>query len=302
MAWYCVLMTAVAVISIIILLLYRRQVKIICRHLAFIRDKNSNMAVTAEIYFREIKELTDKINGLIDTQKKIESLYTKNDEYLKTTITNLSHDIRTPLTSLDGYFQLLADSENQQEKEKYIGIIQNRIDSLTDMLEELFTYAKLQDSGYKVELESVNVSKLVLDTAFSFVDSFASAGTEPEIDIVQVPVYIKGNQTALKRVFQNILKNALLHGGEDVVIKLQDDYQDNKVMVSISNSYMSGEEIDTNLIFTRFYKADKSRGAKNSTGLGLYIAKELVEVMGGEIKADVSGGIFTVRILFDKSK
>lgn len=104
---------------------------------------------------------------------------------MKETITNLSHDIRTPLTSLDGYFQLLSQSESEEEQQHYIAVIQSRIISLKDMLEELFTYTKLQNESYEIALEPVDFGKCVFDTVFSFYDEFQKKGIKPEIDFCE---------------------------------------------------------------------------------------------------------------------
>lgn len=296
MVWLCVILGICFVLTLFRLIIYKCEIRNICRSLNFFRKNKSNMQITANIYYREIKKLTEELNLLIDEQRKTEKAYRQSDESLKTTITNLSHDIRTPLTSLDGYFQLLTESNTPEERERYCRIIKGRINSLRDMLEELFTYAKLQDNGYTLEKEKINISKLLFDTIFSFYDDFKNAGTEPQLDIIDNPVYIEGDGSALERVFQNIIKNALSHGGKDVSISMTET--DNKTEINISNSYSSQEELNPDMVFERFYKSDKAR-SKTSTGLGLYIAKQLVSSMGGEITASAEKNIFNICIKFE---
>lgn len=297
MIWYSVIITSLALVLLIMLIIYRLQIKKICIRMAFVRKNNSNMIIKTDFKFKDLSVLTDEVNKIVEQQRKVAFDYKQSDNSLKNTITNISHDIRTPLTSLDGYFQLLSESENSEEKEKYIKIISERIEILKDILEELFTYTKLQDNEYKLELEKINISKLALDTVFSFYDNFQEVGLQPEIDIIESPVYIMGNETAIYRIFQNIIKNALVHGNDLVKIKMNE--KDTKVIIEISNNYKRDDIIHIQQLFDRFYKADKSR-SKNSAGLGLYISKELVKIMNGEIDVSMDSDIFTVTVIFAK--
>ena len=298
MVLFCVISVICFLIVLLLLILYKVQIRKICRSLNFYRKNKSNLQITTDINFREINALKNELNLLIDEQRKSENEYKQNDESLKTTITNLSHDIRTPLTSLDGYFQLLTECDDAKEREKYCRIINGRIKSLNEMLEELFTYAKLQDNGYTLEKEKINVNRLLFDTVFSFYDDFKNTGTEPQLEIIESPVYIYGDEIALKRVFQNIIKNALIHiNQENKNVKISMEIKENKTEIYFSNSISEEETIDCQMVFDRFYKSDKAR-SKASTGLGLYIAKQLTVSMGGEISAETDGRNFTVHLVF----
>ena len=125
-----------------------REIRLISRQLQFIRDNTSNMEITASTPFREINELSQSVNEVLEKYKKIELHSERREREFKSTITNLSHDIRTPLTSLDGYFQLLSQASSDEEKSHYSEIIGERINSLKNILEELFTYTKLQDNQF----------------------------------------------------------------------------------------------------------------------------------------------------------
>ena len=286
---------AAAVIAVILFTLYRRQVKKACRQLAFLREHKTNLRLTAELPFPELNELIDGINEVIDRSRQIRQDVQQNEAHLKETITNLSHDIRTPLTSLDGYFQLLMQSESEEERRRYIHIIQTRIDSLKDMLEELFTYARLQDAGYEMDLERTDFARCAFDTTFSFYDEFQKKGIKPEIDFFEGHLFIQGNEEGIRRAIQNMIKNALVHGQTSISLSLEQ--KDGRAVFSCSNDTANPQEIDMSQVFTRFYKADSAR-THTSAGLGLSIAKGLVERMGGEISADLKENVFTVEIRF----
>lgn len=287
---------AAAVILTVILILYRRQIRAISRQLKFLKDNQTNLRLTSDLPLPELNELIDGINDVIDRSRQSREKTLKNETRLRETITNLSHDIRTPLTSLDGYFQLLLQSDADEERRKYIGIIQSRISSLKDMLEELFTYTRLQDRDYELETERMDFGKCVFDTVFSFYDEFQNKGIEPEINFSEERLFIDGNAEAARRALQNLVKNALVHGKMKIKMKLR--RENNRAVFCCSNDVEHPEEIDIDRVFGRFYKADSAR-THTSTGLGLSIAKGLAERMNGEISASLDGDIFTVRIEFD---
>lgn len=276
-----------------ILVIYQRQVKDICRQLRFLREHETNMLLTKEMNGGGIEELTELLNDLLKERKKERSDYLRKERMIADTYTNLSHDIRTPLTSLDGYFQLLESAENEADRKRYLRIIQERIYSLKEMLEELFTYTKLQNETYELSLKRVNVNHILKEAVFSYYDNWTAQGITPKFDITEKPLYIQGNSQALRRVIQNIIKNGLDHGNKEIEILL---CQKEKVAELVFKNYVDdGKKIDVTRIFDRFYKADEAR-SKNSTGLGLSIAKGFIERMNGEIQAESEEHLFTVKV------
>ncbi len=346
--------TILSVIFILLFIAYRRQIRSICRQMAFMQEQKTNLQLAADLPFAELGKLADCVNVCVQQARDVQLESEKSKKALKEVIASLSHDIRTPLTSLDGYFQLLAETERTvvaetaglsdksesensgntdlkyeqiQNRQHYIKVIRSRIDSLKDMLEELFTFARLSDDDYVMETGPMDFGKCVYDTVFSFYDSIHEKGLEPEIDFCEGTLPIIGNEEAVRRILQNMIKNVLVHGESDVRLVLQciedernsksDGMADNKAedkagggMNSVADSKMGREvificanrvehpeEIDTSRIFERFYKSDKAR-TRTSTGLGLSIAKELAERMQGKMEAEVIGDWFEVRVRF----
>lgn len=232
-------------------------------------------------------------NELIGIHRSITKESKIKDEALKQAITDISHDIRTPLTSLNGYFQLLIESDSHEEKERYTAIIQTRIDNLKNLLEDMFTYMKIQDNTYKLYQEDCNINKIVQDNLFSYYESFRSKEIEPKINIPEHPITIQSSRVALDRIVNNLINNSLIHGNSHIGVTLFTE--DNLVNLIIENDVENGEDIDLENIFTRFYKKDKARTV-NSTGLGLTIVKELVESMDGKITASIDDAIFSIQI------
>ena len=273
MILWAVLSTVLAVGLIFILLMYRRQVKNTCRQLEFLKENQTNLRLTVMVPFKQFEKLVDSINQVLDMSQEIKNNARKNEEHLQETITNLSHDIRTPLTSLDGYFQLLAQSDSEEEQRHYIEVIQSRISSLKDILEELFTYTKLQNEQYELKMETV--------------------------DFCEENILIEGNTEAIRRILQNIIKNALVHGSQKIRMKLFSE--NNDIIFLCENDLENPGDIDIKKIFSKFYKADTAR-TSNTTGLGLSIAKSLVERMDGTIIAEIENDMFLIRVMFFRKK
>ena len=276
---------------------YRRQMKNICRQLSFLMKNDSNMLLTGDVRIGGIGKLLDTLNDYLLVQRKKERYYQEKEKTIANTYTSLSHDIRTPLTSLDGYFQLLETSDTEEEQKKYITIIQDRIKSLKDMLEELFTFTKLKNASFQLELSKCCINQMVKDTIFSYYDEWMEKEIQPHISITDTLLYMQGNKQAIRRVLQNIIKNGLDHGEKEVDISLQEMGQ--KIVIEIKNKVYHPEDIDITQVFTQFYKADMAR-SKTSSGLGLSIAKEFVLQMQGEISARIEEEKFCVCIQFDK--
>lgn len=280
---------------ICILVSYQRQVKDICRQLRFLKEHESNMLITRNIDGGNIAELTELLNDILKERKKEKTDSIRKEQMIADTYTNLSHDIRTPLTSLDGYFQLLEEAKDEEDRKRYLHIIQERIESLKEMLEELFTYTKLQNENYELKMERQNLNHILKETVFSYYDSWRKCKIAPKFEITEEVVFVQGNAQALRRTMQNIIKNGLDHGDKEIEIYLRKNGCVAELM--FRNKVSSPKAIDVTRVFERFYKADEAR-SKNSTGLGLSIAKGFVEKMHGEIHAEVEGEWFGIKIEF----
>ena len=174
-------------------------------------------------------------------------------------------------------------------------IIQSRISSLKEMLEELFTYTRLQDADYMLETGRIDFGKCVCDTVFAFYDEFQRRGIDPKVDFCGGHLFVRANEEAVRRALQNLIRNALVHGHTGLSLELV--HENGKAVFRCSNDVEHPEEIDIGRVFGRFYKADSAR-THTSTGLGLSIAQELVERMGGEIYAKLEGERFIVEMIF----
>ena len=290
------ILAGIIILQSIIIWKYQRQVKDICRQLEFLMKHDSNMLIHREFGLGGIGMLSDRLNDLLELRRKEKQYYQEKETLIADTYTNLSHDIRTPLTSLDGYFQLMEACENVEEQRRYLNIIHERIHSLNEMLEELFMFTKLKNESYRLELTSCCINRILKETVFSYYDDWVRREIQPDIQITEEQLYIDGNKQGLSRIIQNVIKNGLDHGEKKIRIVLK--REQNQAVLRISNQVTASEQIDIEHVFDRFYKADAAR-SKTSTGLGLSIAREFVRRMNGEIGAKIEENEFIVEMSFN---
>lgn len=271
--------------------LYRRQIQAICRQLEFMEAHETNKRVQTDHTTPEILELARCLNDIYDSHSRQQLDAANKSRRMKQALTSISHDIRTPLTSLKGYFQLLLSAESPEKRQTYAAVIDGRINELSTLLEELFTYTKLQNEEYTLEPALSDVTKLALETLFSFYEEFKKKGITPEIQVDETPRTGFVNDSAYKRILSNIIRNALIHGNGTIAITYHMD--NDAVYFTCENTVAAPEEIDMEQIFDRFYKADSAR-SRQSSGLGLAIANELAKRLGGSLEATLKDNLFLI--------
>jgi signal transduction histidine kinase len=260
-----------------LLLLYKKEIRHMLRQLELV-EAGSQIELTTAIRSKEFLLLYTKLNHLFITAQKKEQKYMGAQEQLKQTISNIAHDIRTPLTSAAGYLQMLEDSTTSEKQLRYEHIIEGRINELKDMLEELFLYTKLTSDDFSLNCESTAVFPVLSDCLLSLFHLFTEKKVEPNIQFENESICVLATPESLGRIFRNLILNALIHGNGEVCILQRG------TAFTFSNLVAEPDSIDTGKMFDRFYKADASR-LKGTSGLGLAIVKELVTRTGGNIEA-----------------
>ncbi|MBW4080153.1 sensor histidine kinase KdpD [Paenibacillus sp. S150] len=189
------------------LLYYRRQIKDIVEQLAFISAFDSFKFVETQIKPKEISDLIGICNEILNKQRELVLRFERRNEEINTTIVSLSHDIRTPLTSMDGYLQLAERSPGQADKARYVALAQSRVRQLATLVDELFLYTQLQNPEYRFELETIEVTGVLQRSLLSFHGESARSGREPRLALSGTAVMIIGSSHALERIFGNIIRN-----------------------------------------------------------------------------------------------
>ena len=289
----CVTIGVLAVAELVYLLLIRRQHLSICRQLRFIREKESRKRLEVDFEGFGEGKMAGEINETLDDVRRQKRAMHEREKLIADAYANLSHDIRTPLTSLDGYMQLLSEAKTQEERERYTTVTRERIDTLKELLEDLFTYTKLKNEAYEIELSPVSLRSVVSTTVLSYYETWQQAGVTPEISVSEEPLLVNGNETAVKRILHNLTKNAVLHGRNRLLVSLAKE--DGEAVLTVANPVEHPEEIEIGRVFEQFYTADRMH-RQASSGLGMAIAKEMTERMKGTIRATLNGDTFAVAI------
>ncbi len=276
---------------------YKRQVEHLLSQIDLLEQEDTNYRLSSCCRVGRTEELVNGFNHVVQLLRDRAAALRRENRSYRESIVSISHDIRTPLTSAKGYIQMLlkgqeADADRQRA---YLENVERRIDDVTDMLTQLFEYARIEADEIVLNRERINLSNLLEDTLAMFYEDFAAAGCEPDIQISRTPCYICADEHAVRRILENLIRNALVHGTGGYSFFL--DKKGETVEVAVSNRTDSIEEDEVERIFDRFYTTDLSR-SRRTTGLGLAIVKRFAQKMGGSADAALSNGIFTVRVVF----
>ncbi|MFJ7914128.1 MULTISPECIES: sensor histidine kinase [unclassified Lysinibacillus] len=285
---YIVIISVIAVFFILIrFYLLKLELKRVTQQLNQLNNKVISKKIDLTFYDKDLENLTKNINDQIDLTNEaiFEKLRTENE--MKQAIANISHDIRTPMTSILGYIQFLESDDIGPEKRiKYQENIKNGALRLKVLLDEFFELSTIESADYPLKVENIKLNKLLVEVLIGFYDDFNKAQIEPSILIPEDEIYITGDSSAVKRIIENLISNAIKHSSGNVTIQLVNN--SSSVQLNIMNPAKELKEQDLPLLFDRFYKVDQTR-TKRSTGLGLYIAKSLMIKMDGNLSAELNG-------------
>ena len=271
----CIILGIISFISLSLFILQKAAIRNINKQIEYKKNTDSHFEITATSDNREIKELCCLVNYLYDDINKTKRVAFSKEREMQTLMSGISHDIRTPLTSIQGYFKLLKEETDKDVKEQYYNIIEYRLDTLKMILEDLFIHSKITDEEYHVEMINFRLYPMVCKMLASFYYEFQKKNIEPVINFSDTSLVVTGNQELVQRLLQNLINNALKHGKDYIEIS------ENDGIVSFRNNL--NDSIEISKLFDRFYKGDKSRH-KDSTGLGLSIVKEICLILHWEIE------------------
>lgn len=236
-----------------------------------------------------MRNLAADINTQLRLLRKQRHRYLTGDRELKEAVTNISHDLRTPLTAICGYLDLLAKEDKSENTSRYLSLIGNRVEAMKQLTEELFRYSVIL-STEEMTVDTVHVNGVLEESIAAFYGALTSRGIRPDIRITENRIERQLNREALSRVFSNILNNALKYSDGDLEIFLHDDGE-----LIFSNTASRLNEVQVGKLFDRFFTVE---AARNSNGLGLAISKTLIEQMGGSISAELVNQKLIIHIRF----
>lgn len=289
MGW--VLSAAIALIVVLLIKIYllKKSAREIGDKFADRLKTDTNTLVDISSRDKDMCELADSINKQLKILRKEHLQYHQGNTELKNAITNISHDLRTPLTAIAGNLYMIGKTDNLSEIREYVGAIEERTETMKQLTEELFRYSMIVSNESKEDTEEVFVNQVLAESISSFYPVLTEKGITPQIHITDTRIVRNVNRSELARVFSNLLNNAVKYSDGDLEITLSDPGE-----ITFSNTAKELSTVEVEQLFDRFYTVE---AAHHSTGLGLSIARTLVKRMGGTITADYDNGRLTIRIM-----
>lgn len=286
---------AAVLLLIIIVLMFKiisikRAIRDIDDQLREKLDTDTNVLLDVGINDRDVRHLAAGLNIQLEKLKSERHRFRQGDMELKAAVTNISHDIRTPLTAISGYIGLMKKEELSRSALRYVKIIEERSEMMKKLTDELFGYSCIAADSRIPVIEETAVNQALEDSIAGFYWQLRKRQIEPEVDITEKKVVWDVDKDMLSRIFSNILDNAVKYSDGDLRISLSEDGE-----AVFSNHTSSMSEINAGKLFNRFYTVQEARA---STGLGLSIAKTLTEEMKGTIAAAYKDGEFMISLKF----
>ena len=282
MEFIIIILIIVIIILLTYLFLYHNEVKHISKEIDNIKDLDSNTLIHSKYNLKNINNLIYKINNLLTESKNIKIDYGNKNKSLMKMMTNISHDLRTPLTSALGYIDIILKSDlSEEEKKKDLITIEKRLRRLEELISSFFEFSKIISTNKRPALEKINLTSVLEESVIVFYDDYKKNNREILLDCNQRKIIINSNKMLLTRIFENLIGNAYKHSNSDLNIKVEIE---NKVKIIFSNELLDND-VDIDRIFDEFYTLDISR-TKEGTGLGLAIAKEFTKQLNGNIYAE----------------
>ncbi len=289
------LLAVIAILLVSLLVLWtkvcflRRGAREIAQGLQEHLAADTNTLIGISSHDPEMRRLAAALNGQLRQLRAERLRYQQGDQELKTAVTNISHDLRTPLTAICGYLELLEREEQSENARRYLAQIENRTQALKDLTEELLRYS-IVVSGQELKREQVDLVAALETSLLSFYPALAGRGIVPELTLPEGPVYRSLDPGAVSRVFSNIFSNALKYADGAVSVSMSGGGR-----ITFSNPAPGLDVVTVGRLFDRFFTVEARR---NATGLGLSIARALTEQMGGRIGADYQAGVLSITVDF----
>lgn len=289
----CGVLTVAVLVLLLRLRLLQNSLDEIVRQLGDRLASDTNNPIFLSSRDLHVRRLAAELNIQLRELRRQRQRYENGDRELKEAVTNISHDLRTPLTAICGYLELLERGSKSPELTRYLSLISDRAESMKLLTEELLRYSVAAGGEEEPQLEPVDLNAAVEEAVASFYGALVEGGITPRISLPEERVILNLDRAALSRVLGNLLNNALKYSGGDLDVALEPDGT-----ITLSNAAPGLDEVQVGRLFDRFYTVE---AARHSTGLGLSIARALTERMGGAIAARYEEGRLSVALHFPKT-
>lgn len=289
---YIIITILIIILVFMIIKLYfiRKSLKEIQNSISEILSTDTNNLLTISSSDKEIINLANSLNLELKNLREEKLQYENGNQELKTVMTNISHDMRTPLTAISGYIELIKENNDENKKKKFIEIIERKINDLILLTDQLFDFSKTMDMKINIKKEKCCINEIIEEALVNYYSIFKKNNIVPKIEICNKKIYKYVDKNTIIRVFENILSNVSKYSNGDFKVVL-DEYG----RITFSNRATSLDATTVQKIFNRYFTVEN---AKKSTGLGLSIAKQLIELNDGTISAKYIKNHLIIEIYF----
>ncbi|MCR5249922.1 MAG: HAMP domain-containing histidine kinase [Lachnospiraceae bacterium] len=285
----------IVLLAILVLLLTLKLVLLKREMRGIVKDMKANedgRNLSMDLIDGELQSMVLEVNRLYDDVMKVRAEGRENEERIRESVSMISHDMRTPLTSIIGYLQIAEKTNDRAETEGNVAIALERARYLNKLVNDFFELSLIDSDRVDVRMEKVNLSEIICEEILAETTEIDSRGIEPEFAQSEQNHYVLADREKLVRIVQNLISNAVKYSEKRLEFRI-DEKEDGNVSLSILTD--PGEKVDTDRIFERFVKADSAR-SDGGAGLGLYICKRFAEKMGGTISARQSEESFEITL------
>ncbi|MDF2845378.1 MAG: phoR2 [Herbinix sp.] len=297
MIYISIILFILVVLLVLRLSFLYRSVKAAVKQMSLIEQLPEENQQIKDIPFdKNLELLLKKINELYLARQEERIAYQRREIQIRREIENISHDLRTPLTSILGYVDLIQNDDlEENEKEEYLQIIKKRAKVLQGFIQDFYELSRIEGEDYPLKLEAVTVQTILAETAVAYFNEFEKKNIQVNLELMEQKTDLIADKIQLNRIFNNLIQNALKYSSEIFTIKQIDGNKECILRFQNDKGNLSERELE--LIFDRFYSGDSSRN-NHSTGLGLTITKILVEKMKGSINAYLEEELFVIELRF----
>lgn len=292
--WLCCLISILIIIIAILVIkihLLRKSADEISDAFSDRVASDTNILIDLSSRDRHMQNLADNMNHELKKLQSDRHRYQQGDTELKNAVTNISHDLRTPLTAICGYLDMLDKEDQNENTRRYLKIIRGRTEIMKQLTEELFRYSVFTSVSNGTPSEPVILNSILEESISALYTSLRQSRITPSIVMPDVKVSRMLNRNAVSRIFGNIISNAVKYSDGDLEIILEETGR-----ITFANHAEKLDEIQVGRLFDRFYTVETA--SSGSTGLGLSIARALTEQMGGSITAEYKDGMILVHVHF----
>ncbi len=290
LGFLCAVLMVTVLVLAVKLALMDRDLDRLRRDLADRLAEDTNVLLSIGSDSRALRELAADLNGQLRLLRRERQRFQQGDRALKEAVAGVAHDLRTPLTAIRGYLDLMEDQDLAPDQRRYLALIRGRTEHLADLTEELLLSSVA--AAREPQPEAVDLARELEEALAAYYGAFSARGLQVSADLPDTPVERQLDREALSRIFSNVLSNALKYSGGDLAITLTA-----AGCAAFSNAAPDLTEIAVQRLFDRYFTVETGRG---STGLGLAIARELTERMGGSLEAQFAQGRLTVTVFFPR--